>query len=102
MLVSLSTRCGYPVTCTASRHADRPTAVLDKDVVGGAGTAERTIYSETKFIQLLGAHWWRRQLAGKCDVVAVSPGLIPNTGLGRNSSFKMSTDMPDAKTIPEG
>lgn len=58
------------------------------------------IYPESKFTQLLGAHWWRRQLQGQCDVVAVSPGLIPETGLGRRVNLSMA--MPDAKTVPEG
>lgn len=58
------------------------------------------IYPESKFTQLLGAHWWRRQLQGQCDVVAVSPGLIPETGLGRHGNLSMA--MPDAKTVPEG
>jgi hypothetical protein len=76
--------------------------VLDKDLQTDSGVADHMLYCETKFVQLLGAHWWRRQLAGKCDVVAVSPGLIPGTGLGRNSSMKLTMDMPDAKTNEEG
>ncbi len=60
------------------------------------------IYSATKFIQLLGAHWWQRQLQGICQVVAVSPGLIPHTGLGRHSDIKMDTSMPGGKPISEG
>ncbi|KAJ2896261.1 short-chain dehydrogenase [Zalerion maritima] len=78
------------------------TSVLEKDLKAGAGTADRVVYCETKFVQLLGAHWWRRELKGKCDIVAVSPGLIPNTGLARNSTMKLTVDMPDAKTVPEG
>jgi hypothetical protein len=34
--------------------------------------------------------------------MAVSPGLIPGTGLGRYSDMKLPVDMPDAKTVPEG
>ena len=75
---------------------------LDKDLKAGSGADSRTIYSETKFVQLLGAHWWRRQLQGQCTVVAVSPGLIPGTGIGRGAGMKLTMDMPDAKTVPEG
>lgn len=77
-------------------------SVLDKDVLGGSGLEGKTIYCETKFIQLLGAHWWRRQLAGQCDVVAVSPGLIPSTGISRGHNLQLPTNIPDAKSIPEG
>ena len=35
-------------------------------------------------------------------MVAVSPGLIPGTGLGRHGSFKPTMDMPDAKPIATG
>lgn len=79
-----------------------PAAVLDNDLKADSGTADTKLYGETKFVQFLGAHWWRRQLAGQCQVVATSPGLIPNTGLGRDSTLKLSVDMPDAKTVPEG
>ncbi|KAK4110859.1 NAD(P)-binding protein [Canariomyces notabilis] len=78
------------------------TASLENDLKGGSGIPGQTTYSQTKFVQLLGAHWWRRQLRGQCTVVAVSPGLIPDTGLGRGSGMKLSMDMPDAKTVPEG
>lgn len=58
------------------------------------------VYSASKFAQLLGAHYWRRELPD-CTVLAVSPGLIPNTKLaGRDMGLTMN--MPDAKTIPEG
>ncbi|EGX95933.1 Short-chain dehydrogenase/reductase SDR [Cordyceps militaris CM01] len=77
-------------------------SVLEDALKSGAGTADASLYCKTKFVQLLGAHWWRRQLAGVCDVVAVSPGLIPGTGLGRGSDMKLPAGSPDAKTIPQG
>lgn len=72
---------------------------LDVDLKANSGAGVRTIYSASKFVQLLGAHYWRRALP-QCTVVAVSPGLIPDTKLAQN--MKLSMDMPDAKTIPEG
>ncbi|OIW22952.1 NAD(P)-binding protein [Coniochaeta ligniaria NRRL 30616] len=75
---------------------------LDKDLRAGSGADPFTLYGETKFVQLLGAHWWRRQLAGSCTVIAVSPGLIPGTGLGRGSGTVLTNDMPDAKPLSEG
>ncbi|KXX77792.1 WW domain-containing oxidoreductase [Madurella mycetomatis] len=78
------------------------TSALDNDLKGGSGITGTTTYSQTKFVQLLGAHWWRRQLVGQCTVVAVSPGLIPQTGISRGSGMKLTMDMPDAKTVPEG
>lgn len=32
----------------------------------------------------------------------MSPGLIPGTGLGRDSKIKFDVDMADAKSVPEG
>lgn len=75
---------------------------LDRDLKGGSGASGFHVYSETKFTQLLGAHWWRRQLAGSCKVVAVSPGLIPGTGIGRGSGMKLTMDMANAKPVSEG
>lgn len=69
---------------------------------GGSGADFMSVYSATKFVQLLGAHWWRRELAGQCDVVACSPGLIPGTGLGRGSGLKLTMDMADAKPVATG
>ncbi|KAF3071014.1 putative short-chain dehydrogenase reductase protein [Daldinia childiae] len=75
---------------------------LEHDLTGGSKT-DRSVYGATKFVQLLGAHWWRRQLQGKCHVVAVSPGLVPGTGLIRGSDqFKLPINHPDAKSVPEG
>ncbi|KAI5458612.1 hypothetical protein BGZ63DRAFT_362116 [Mariannaea sp. PMI_226] len=76
--------------------------VLDSHLKGGSGVDGGTIYCETKFVQFLGAHWWRRQLGRTNHVVAVSPGLIPGTGLGRGNGMVLSSSMPDAKTVPEG
>lgn len=76
--------------------------MLDKDLLAESDQDAQVIYAESKFAQLLGAHWWRRQLQGSCEVVAVSPGLIPQTRITRHSDMKLSMSMPDAKTVPEG
>ncbi|KAK7697270.1 hypothetical protein SLS64_013704 [Diaporthe eres] len=76
-------------------------SVLDKNLLADSGTEDQSTYSESKFVQLLGAHWWRRQLP-ECRIVAVSPGLIPQTGIARHGTLKLTMDMPDAKTVPEG
>ncbi|KAJ7724563.1 hypothetical protein DFH07DRAFT_854709 [Mycena maculata] len=68
----------------------------------GTTTEPFKTYAETKFVQLLSAHWWRRQLAGQCAVLAVSPGLVPATGLARGSGMTTPKDLPDAKSVAEG
>ncbi|KAI1506273.1 hypothetical protein F5X99DRAFT_366155 [Biscogniauxia marginata] len=79
------------------------TSQLEDDVKSSTKTEPETyLYSATKFIQLLGAHWWRRELRGTCTVVAVSPGMIPATGLWRGTGTVLSKEHPDAKSIPEG
>ncbi|CAI7569111.1 unnamed protein product [Penicillium pancosmium] len=73
---------------------------LDVDLKANSGADRGVVYSASKFVQLLGAHYWRRTLP-ECRVVAVSPGLIPDTKLaGKDLGLTMS--MPDAKTVPEG
>ncbi|KAJ5773658.1 Short-chain dehydrogenase/reductase SDR [Penicillium paradoxum] len=74
---------------------------LDIDLKADSGANGRVVYSASKFTQLLGAHYWRRNLP-TCKVVAVSPGLIPNTKLAQHDSLRLTMDMPDAKTVPEG
>lgn len=74
-------------------------ATLDVDLKAKSGAGYGVVYSASKFAQLVGAHYWRQALP-QCSVVAVSPGLIPNTKLAQ--SLNLSMDMPDAKTIPEG
>jgi len=79
----------------------KDTSTLDDVVKDGSGADFQPIYCATKFQQLLGAHWWRRQLTGTCHVVAVSPGLVPGTQLGRHSGMKLDPKMADAISIPQ-
>ena len=74
---------------------------LENDMLAAQET-DKNAYSPSKFIQLLNAHWWRRQLGSQATVVAVSPGLIPGTGLGRYTDWKVSHDVADAKSVPQG
>ncbi|KAG9250978.1 uncharacterized protein F5Z01DRAFT_328397 [Emericellopsis atlantica] len=75
---------------------------LEESVKAGADTDGRLVYAITKFIGLLGAHWWRRELGDKATVVAVSPGLIPATGIARGYDLKLNHNSPDAKSPAEG
>ncbi|EAQ84816.1 hypothetical protein CHGG_08830 [Chaetomium globosum CBS 148.51] len=74
---------------------------LEKDLRADTVIDLYTTYCQTKFIQLVSAHWWRRELAGKATVVAVSPGFIPGTNLVKKSGL-FSEDMPGAQSIAEG
>ncbi|KAH6711878.1 hypothetical protein BKA61DRAFT_611742 [Leptodontidium sp. MPI-SDFR-AT-0119] len=76
---------------------------LDDIVKVGSGGWFMDLYPASKFIQLLGAQWWRRELQGDCRIVAVSPGLIPDTGLARNTTFTPTEEMlKDAKSVETG
>ncbi|KAJ5587421.1 uncharacterized protein N7459_003186 [Penicillium hispanicum] len=78
---------------------DQDPKTLDVDLKANSGAGRGVVYSASKFVQLLGAHYWRRALPS-CTIIAVSPGLIPNTKLAQDMSLSMN--MPDAKTVPEG
>lgn len=76
---------------------------LEDSVKAGADTEPMMVYAGTKFIHLLGAHHWRRQLGDKATVVAVSPGMIPGTNLSRHHKQQaMNTEHPDAKPLGTG
>ncbi|KAI1753721.1 hypothetical protein F4782DRAFT_495448 [Xylaria castorea] len=76
---------------------------LDIDLKADSGADGFVVYGASKFAQLLSTHWWRRRLGNSARVVAVSPGLIPGTGLGRHLDIKFDMNsLPDAKPVDEG
>jgi NAD(P)-dependent dehydrogenase (short-subunit alcohol dehydrogenase family) len=81
-------------------------STLDATLLASSGAPGlMAVYPASKLAQLFAAHWWRRALADQCTVVAVSPGLIPDTGLGRSvpGGFVIPPAMlKDAKSVPEG
>ncbi len=76
---------------------------LDVDLKAESGAGPAVVYGASKFAQLLSAHWWRRRFGDSVRVVAVSPGLVPGTRLGRHLNLKVDgNSLPDAKSIEEG
>lgn len=66
-------------------------------------------YSATKFLQLVTAQSWHRNLSDAIDIVAVSPGFVPTSGLNRESAWHTRLFMhyvlswaPFATTIEAG
>lgn len=103
--LAASARCPILVSHTpplfsSDTHIAGP-GILEDQLKADAGGDPMPVYCASKFVQLLGAHWWRRQLTGVCTVVAVSPGMIPGTGLG-GGLVKIPDNVPDAKPVAEG
>ncbi|KAF8157497.1 hypothetical protein K438DRAFT_1732277 [Mycena galopus ATCC 62051] len=90
-LVASSTRIVF-VSSGGIRMVKDP-STLETTLKAGSSAGAMTVYPASKLAALFSTHWWRRQLTGQCTVVAVSPGLIPDTGLGRG--------MPGATIPPE-
>lgn len=80
------------------------TASLRSKVLAGSDLGALDMYAATKFAHLLGAHWWRRALGDKASVVAVTPGMVPGTGLERDAQLPAAARAahPDAKDVPTG
>ncbi|KAK4048647.1 hypothetical protein OIV83_004617 [Microbotryomycetes sp. JL201] len=66
-------------------------------------------YSASKLVQMLTAQAWKHTLKGRADVVAVSPGFVPTSGLNRESPWYLKLFMtyvlaraPFATTLEKG
>lgn len=98
--------------CPVPRHffsllytdgTDPNAETLATTVKADSGADAFPVYGATKFIQLLGAHWWRRQLGSSATVLAVSPGMVGGTGLGRHLDVQPNMDnMKDVLTVDQG
>ncbi|KAF2664880.1 NAD(P)-binding protein [Microthyrium microscopicum] len=91
------------ITSSGAATSVKDPSNFDKIFKAQSGADFFELYGPTKFALLLSTHWWRRQLKGDCDVLAVSPGFIPDTGLARNSQFEFPPEvLKDAKTVETG
>ncbi|KAK7001505.1 WW domain-containing oxidoreductase [Favolaschia claudopus] len=83
----------------------KDTSSLTSILKANSGADGKVVYPASKLAALFSTHWWRRILAGKCTVVAVSPGLIPDTGIARGMGGSMDLPpeiMKDAKSPAVG
>ncbi|EPS25316.1 hypothetical protein PDE_00249 [Penicillium oxalicum 114-2] len=98
-LLASKTRVVFVSSGAIRNVRDQDPKTLDVDLKANSDAGKFPVYCGSKFVQLLGAHYWRRHLPG-CTIVAVSPGLVPDTNLATGMALSMS--MADAKTVPEG
>ncbi|KAI0878841.1 hypothetical protein GGS24DRAFT_442271 [Hypoxylon argillaceum] len=88
---------------TVRNVRDNDPKTLDIDLKANSGADGFAAYIASKFVQLLSAHWWRRRLGDSARVVAVSPGMVLGTGLGRHLNMKFdAASFPDARPLNEG
>jgi NAD(P)-dependent dehydrogenase (short-subunit alcohol dehydrogenase family) len=83
-LVASKSRIVVVSSGTATIVSDPST--LDAMVMAQSGVKFNQLYPATKFTQLLGVHWWRRQLQGQCHVLAVSPGTYRSLRLSQSNN----------------
>ncbi|KAJ7919683.1 hypothetical protein B0H13DRAFT_1988269 [Mycena leptocephala] len=102
----VASRARIVVVSSGAIRMVKDSSTIDATLLASSGAPGlMAVYPASKLAQLFAAHWWRRALADQCTVVAVSPGLIPDTGLGRSvpGGFVIPPAMlKDAKSVPEG
>ncbi|KAG6139252.1 hypothetical protein E4U12_007568 [Claviceps purpurea] len=90
------------VVSTASVRNIDDLGNIEEQIRTGSRANGFAVYNCTKFIQLIGAHWWCRQLQGHCHVVVASPGRVYGTGLGREHVYIVPADAQYVVAIKHG
>nr|GAT56922.1 predicted protein [Mycena chlorophos] len=103
-LVASKTRIVIVSSGIIRTFSDARSSVIESQLKGVPGpTFTENPYPQSKFVQLLNAHYWRRTLSPSgCVVVAVSPGLVPGTGLTRRANLVVPLDSPGARSLALG
>ncbi|KAF7299774.1 hypothetical protein HMN09_00983300 [Mycena chlorophos] len=103
-LVASKTRIVIVSSGIIRTFSEASSSVLESQLKGVAGpNYVENPYPQSKFVQLLNAHYWRRTLSPSgCVVVAVSPGLVPGTGLTRRANLVVPLDSPGARSLAVG